>query len=77
MITSKVAKAIGVELAIFGLAVAGFASLYALEQADYGASSGPGAPPTINAPTPATSPAADYVDLTDTQLSSVKVEPVG
>jgi len=77
MITSKVAKAIGVELAIFGLAVAGFASLYALEQADYGASSGPGAPPTTNAPTPATSPAADYVDLTDTQLSSVKVEPVG
>ena len=56
MITSKVAKAIGVELAIFGLAVAGFASLYALEQADYGASSGPGAP-TTNAPTPATSPA--------------------
>jgi membrane fusion protein, heavy metal efflux system len=75
MITSQLAKKIGVVPAVIGLVAVGFAFLYAPGQADYGATSGPGA--TTTAPTPVTSPAADSVDLTDSQLSSVKVEPVG
>ena len=72
MITSQ---KIGVVPAVIGLVAVGFAFLYAPGQAEYGATSGPGA--TTTAPTPVTSPAADSVDLTDSQLSSVKVEPVG
>jgi cobalt-zinc-cadmium efflux system membrane fusion protein len=81
MIAFKLAKTIGAELAVAGLVAAGFAVLYGLGQADYGASSGPGTPTTTAAP--ATSPAAgslpspDSVDLSDSQLNSVKVEPVG
>src|SRR6516225_5599983 len=75
MITSHLAKKIGVVPAVIGLVAVGFAFLYAPGQAEYGATSGPGA--TTTAPTPVTSPAADSVDLTDSQLSSVKVEPVG
>jgi len=72
MITSQ---KIGVVPAVIGLVAVGFAFLYAQGQADYSATLGPGA--TTNAPTPVTSPATDSVDLTDSQLSSVKVEPVG
>jgi len=63
MITSQ---KIGVVPAVIGLVAVGFAFLYAQGQADYSATLGP-----------ETSPAADSVDLTDSQLSSVKVEPVG
>src|SRR6516225_7045613 len=74
MITSQLAKKIGVVPAVIGLVAVGFAFLYAQGQADYSATLGPGA---TTKPTPLTSPAADSVDLTDSQLSSVKVEPVG
>jgi cobalt-zinc-cadmium efflux system membrane fusion protein len=80
MASYKLAKTIGLELTVVGLLLTGFASFY-VGRADYGASKV--GTPTENVPAPATSQAAgsepshDSVDLTDSQLGSVKVEPAG
>ena len=71
-------------MAAVGLAIAAFAFAYVPAQPNEGSSSGLGAPtPNANAPgAPATpsSGASDHppsIDLSESQLSSVKVEPVG